>query len=153
MVNIGSTTSALSTLNVNSAIDIFGTITPDQVVNIESTTTALNINGGMIMNAIGGTTTASNVKFEQYGKIINFNASSGSPTVPSNTSYVLPITGFTSLDYPHLYSFVSMYNSGTYNCNVIANMNAGCTAMSIYVNNINTTAVTCQIFWNLKYIV
>ena len=130
-----------------------GTITPTQTINIGSTTSTVNIKGGVMVNAIGGTTVASTVKFKKYGRINNFVANAGSPTVPSNTAATVAVTGFTAADVPYIYVFTSLYNSGTYNCNVIGNINSTGTSMSIYVNNINTTASTCQIFWTLKYIV
>ena len=106
-----------------------------------------------MVNAIGGSTVASTVKFKKYGKITNFSVPAGSPTVPTNLGTTVAITGFTATDVPYLYCYVSVYNSGLYNCTVTGNINTLGTSISIYVNNINTSASVCQIYWSLKYIV
>ena len=69
------------------------------------------------------------------------------------TTTTVAITGFTSTDVDNLYVYMSIYNSGAYNCTVIGNINTTGTSITVYVQNINTTTSTCQIYWNLKYIV
>ena len=93
------------------------------------------------------------LNLKKYGKITSYSVPAGSPTIPYNAGTSVAITGFTATDVPNLYCYVSVYNSGTYNCTVTGNINAAGTAISIYLTNINTTVSTCQIYWSLKYIV
>ena len=126
-----------------------GTITPNQNINIGTSTSTLNVIGGLVVNAIGGSTVASTVKYKKYGKIVNYSVPAGSPTTPYNGGTSVAIAGFTSADVPYLYVYVSLINSGLYNCTATAGINATGTAISIYLTNINTSAAVCQIYWSL----
>ena len=144
--------SSMTLSNAPQSINI-GTITPYQNINIGSASSGTNINGTMLVNGVGGTTVATQVKFKSYGKISNWVLTGGgTPTLPIVSSKVVPITGFTTSDVPYLYCYASSYNSGTYNCPVIANVGSLGTSISFYANNLNAST-TCQVYWSLKYIV
>ena len=42
-----------------------GTITPNQNINIGTTTSIVNVKGGLVVNAIGGSSVASTVKLKK----------------------------------------------------------------------------------------
>ena len=113
----------------------------------------VKFNSHTTVNGVGGTTVATKVKFKSYGKISNWVLTGGgTPSLPIVSSKVVPITGFTASDVPYLYCYASSYNSGTYNCPVIANVGSLGTSISFYANNLNAST-TCQVYWSLKYIV
>ena len=125
----------------------------DPTVNSVAFDMPAKFNNHMTVNGIGGTTVATKVKFKSYGKISNWVLTGGgTPTLPIVSSTTVAITGFTASDVPYLYCYASSYNSGTYNCPVIANVGSLGTSISFYANNLNAST-TCQVYWSLKYIV